>query len=226
MSGAAGFDRDSVRRALDAGLDEMALDLSAGQRECLVAYLRLLHRWNRVYNLSGVRDPVRMVHRHVLDSLSVLPHVQGATLLDLGSGAGLPGLVLAVARPELRCVLLDRAAKRARFLVQCVAELGIGNADPLRARVEDLPNRRSYSTVVSRATFTIAELWRACERLLEPDGRALAMRAGEPEENLCELRARGVRCRVAGLRVPGLGQARHVVILEPGSSSAPAAARL
>lgn len=226
MPGTGSFDEASVSRALDAGLDEMALDLATGRRECLVAYLRLLHRWNRVYNLSGVRDPVQMVHRHVLDSLSVLPYVQGATLLDLGSGAGLPGLVLAIARPELRCVLLDRAAKRVRFLVQCVAELGIGNADPLRARVEDLPSQRSFSTVVSRATFPIAGLWHACERLLEPDGRALAMRAREPEENLCELRARGVRCRVAELRVPGLEGVRHVIIMEPGSSSAPAASRL
>ena len=226
MSGTESFDEASVRCALDAGLDEMALDLAAGQRERLVAYLRLLQRWNRVYNLSGVRDPVQMVHRHVLDSLSVLPFVRGAALLDLGSGAGLPGLVLAIARPKLRCVLLDRAAKRVRFLVQCVAELGIGNADPLRARVEDLPGRRSFSTVVSRATFTVAELWPACERLLEPGGRALAMRAREPEESLRELRARGVRCRVAGLRVPGLEGARHVVIMEPDSSSAPAVSRL
>ena len=226
MSGAEGFDDASVRCALDAGLDEMALDLPAGRRERLVAYLRLLQRWNRVYNLSGVRDPMQMVHRHVLDSLSVLPFVRGTALLDAGSGAGLPGLVLAIARPKLRCVLLDRAAKRVRFLVQCVAELGIGNAAPLRARVEDLPSQRSFSTVVSRATFSISELWHACERLLEPDGRALAMQAREPEEDLCELRAQGVRCRVAELRVPGLEGARQVVIMEPDSSSAPAASRL
>ena len=226
MPGPESFDEASVRRALDAGLDEMALALAADQRERLVAYLRLLQRWNRVYNLSGVRDPVQMVHRHVLDSLSVLPFVRGTALLDAGSGAGLPGLVLAIARPKVRCVLLDRAAKRVRFLVQCVAELGIGNADPLRARIEDLPKQRSFSTVVSRATFTLAEFWRACERLLEPGGRALAMRARETEGNLCELRAQGVRCRVAELRVPGLERARHVVIMEPGSSSAPAASRL
>ena len=226
MSGAERFDDASVWCALDAGLDEMALDLPAGRRERLVAYLRLLQRWNRVYNLSGVRDPVQMVHRHVLDSLSVLPFIRGTALLDAGSGAGLPGLVLAIARPKLRCVLLDRAAKRVRFLVQCVAELGIGNVDPLRSRVEDLPNQRSFSTVVSRATFTIAELWHACERVLEPEGRALAMRVREPGENLRELRAQGVRCRVAELRVPGLEHARQVVIMEPGSSSAPAASRL
>ena len=226
MSGTESFDGVSVRCALDAGLDEMALDLAAYQRERLVAYLRLLERWNRVYNLSGVRDPVQMVHRHVLDSLSVLPFIRGTALLDLGSGAGLPGLVLAIARPGLRCVLLDRAAKRVRFLVQCVAELGIGNADPVRARVEDLPKQRSFSTVVSRAAFTIAELWHACERVLEPEGRALAMRAREPEEHLCALRARGARCRVAELRVPGLEAVRHVVIMEPDSSSAPAASPL
>ena len=178
MSSPTGFDEASVAGALDAGLHDMALDLEAGQREGLVAYLRLLHRWNRVYNLSGVRDPVQMVRRHVLDSLSVLPFVRGGSLLDAGSGAGLPGLMLAIARPEIRCVLLDRAAKRVRFLVQCVAELGIGNADPVRARVEDFPNAQRFSTVVSRATFAIAEMWRACEGLLEPDGRALAMTAG------------------------------------------------
>ena len=218
MPGYGGFDEASVRGVLDAGLAEMALELDAGRRARLVAYLRLLHRWNRVYNLSAVRDPVQMVRRHVLDSLTVLPLLRGAALLDAGSGAGLPGLVLAIARPETRCVLLDRAAKRVRFLVQCVAELGLDNADPVRARVQDFPSAQRFPTVVSRATFALADLWRACERLLEPGGRVLAMKAGRPAEaELAGLGALGASPRVVACRAPGLEGPRHVVVMERGA---------
>ena len=221
MSGPAEFDEASVASALDAGLADMGLALDAVERARLVAYLRLLHRWNRVYNLSAVRDPVEMVRRHVHDSLSVLPFLGRGALLDAGSGAGLPGAVIAVARADLRCVLLDRAAKRVRFLVQCVAELGLENAEPVRARIEDYRDARGFSTIVSRAAFGLCDLWRCCEGLLEPGGRALAMKAGRPAEaELAALDERGVRCRVIALRVPGLEGPRHVVTMERGAASA------
>ncbi len=227
MSGPAGFDDASVSGVLDAGLGEMGLAFDAGPRLRLVAYLRLLYRWNRVYNLTAVRSPEEMVRRHVHDSLTLLPLVSGGTLLDVGSGAGLPGMVLAIARPELRCVLLDRAAKRVRFLVQCVAELGLDNARPVRARIEGYRDARSFSTVVSRATFALADLWRAGERMLEPDGRLLGMRASAPEEaELTVLRGAGARCRVVSCRVPGLPGPRHVVVMERGSASVPGSASL
>lgn len=227
MSGPEGFDEASVSGILDSGLSDMGLALDAERRARLVAYLRLLHRWNRVYNLSAVRSPADMVPRHVHDSLTLLPFLRGGTLLDVGSGAGLPGVVLAIARSDLRCVLLDSAAKRIRFLVQCVAELGLENAEPVRTRIEDWRDARSFSTVVSRATLALADLWRVSERLLEPDGWALGMRVAAPgEAELAALERRGAKCRVVPCRVPGLPGPRHVVVMEYGSASAPGAAPL
>lgn len=227
MFGPEGFDETSVSNILDSGLSDMGLALDAERRARLVAYLQLLHRWNRVYNLSAVRSPADMVRRHVHDSLTLLPFLRGGTLLDVGSGAGLPGVVLAIARPDLRCVLLDSAAKRIRFLVQCVAELGLGNAEPVRARIEDWRDARSFSTIVSRATLTLLDLWRAGERLLEPNGRALGMRVTPPgESELAALAGKGAQCRVVPCRVPGLPGPRHVVVMEHGSASAPRPARL
>ena len=209
------FDEASVAKVLRAGLDDMGLALAAGQRARLVAYLRLLHRWNRVYNLSGVRDPVQMVHRHVLDSLGLLPLLRGEALLDAGSGAGLPGLVLAIARPAMRCVLLDAAAKRVRFLIQCVAELELGNAEPVRARAQDYPGPERFPSIVSRAAFALPDLWRICRGRLDSGGRALAMRAGRPADGeLAGLSARGAQCRVVAIRVPGCESLRHVVMME------------
>ena len=192
----------------------MALALDPGQCARLVGYLSVLHRWNRVYNLSAVRDPVQMVRRHVLDSLGVLPFVRGRVLLDVGSGAGLPGLVLAIARPDTHCVLLDRAAKRVRFLVQCVAELELDNTDPVRGRIQDYPTSRRFPTIVSRAALAPAVLWGASERLLAPGGRVVAMQAGRPEAELAQLGASGVHHCVVACRVPGPGVARHVVVME------------
>ena len=227
MPGLEGFNETSVSGVLDSGLSDMGLALDAERRARLVAYLRLLHRWNRVYNLSAVRCPADMVRRHVHDSLTLLPFLQGRTLLDVGSGAGLPGVVLAIARSDLRCVLLDSAAKRIRFLVQCVAELGLENAEPVRARIEGWRDARRFSTVVSRATLALADLWRASEPLLEPDGRALGMRMAAPEEaELAALERRGAKCRVVACRVPALPGPRHVVVMEHGSASAPRPARL
>ena len=227
MSGPEGFDETSVSSILDSGLNDMGLALDAERRARLVAYLRLLHRWNRVYNLSAVRGPADMVRRHVHDSLTLLPFLRGRTLLDIGSGAGLPGVVLAIARSDLRCVLLDSAAKRIRFLVQCVADLGLENAEPVRARIERWRDARRFSTIVSRATLALPDLWHAGERLLEPDGRALGMRVNAPEEaELAALKGRGAKCRVVPCHVPGLPGPRHVVVMEYGSASAPGSAPL
>ena len=218
MRGPAHFDEAAVAGTLEAGLREMGLTLEPGGRRRLVEYLRLLHRWNRVYNLSAVRDPVQMVGRHLLESLSVLPLVRGGRLLDAGSGAGLPGLVLAIARPDTRCVLLDRAAKRVRFLVHCVAELRIDNAEPVRGRIRDYRPAQRFPLVVSRATLAIPELWRTCEALLEPGGRTVAMAARPPRAEVARLDAAGVRHRLLPCRVPGLDAPRNLVVMERGHS--------
>ena len=141
-------------------------------------------------------------------ALRYCPSSEAGRSLDAGSGAGLPGVVLAIARPDLHCVLLDRAAKKVRFLVQCVADLGLENGEPVRARIQDYRSAQRFSTIVSRAAFALADLWRTSEGLLEPEGRALVMKASRPTEaELAGLNARGGE--VSRRPLPGSRVRRH-----------------
>ena len=194
-----------------------ALDETARRR--LLAYLDLLARWNRSYNLTAVREPAAMLTRHVLDSLAVAPLVAGGRLLDVGTGAGLPGLVLAVALPALECTLVDGSLKKTRFCSQAVLELGLGNVDVRRARVEELESAPGFDTVVSRAVGDIAWLWRHAAPLLAPGGRLLVMKGRLPTDELEEVAAMGENPRAVALHVPGLDEQRHVVVVERPSSA-------
>jgi len=127
----------ALQERLQRGLSELSLSLSTDQCDKLVHYVQLLNKWNRVYNLTAVRDPVRMISRHILDSLVLMRYLSGSTLLDVGSGAGLPGLPLAIAKPDLSCTLLDSVGKKTRFMQHAVTELGLTNIDVVHARVED-----------------------------------------------------------------------------------------
>ena len=207
------FDVQAVREALDEGVGAMGVELDHAQRANLVDYISLLARWNRAYNLTGLADPREMVLRHLLDSLSILPWVRGERLLDVGSGAGLPGIVLALALPELDCTLLDSASKKTRFLLQAVAELALTNATVVRCRLEQYRPSRRFSTVVSRATMGLAELHAGGARLLAGDGVTLAMKGRSPRDELDSLGVGGAGARIVGLSVPGLEAQRHLVIL-------------
>lgn len=203
---------------VQASLDALGLAADPAQVDALVRYLALLSRWNRAYNLTAVRDPEAMVTRHLADCAAVLPHVQGRRVLDVGTGAGLPGIVIAVLRPESQCVLLDSNAKKTRFCLQAVGELGLSNVRVERARVEDLPAVPGFDTVVARAFATLEVLAAATGRLCAPGGRILAMKGTHPQEELEALDEGAVSARVVRLQVPGLDADRHLVIMRPGRS--------
>lgn len=143
---------------LQQGCDELELDLSLAQQQQLISYVELLDKWNKVYNLTSVRDPQQMISRHILDSLAILPYLRGATLLDVGTGAGLPGIPLAIVRPELAVTLLDSNAKKTRFLQQAKAELALDNVTVVQARIEqaELPQ---FDMVTARAFAKISPIY-------------------------------------------------------------------
>ncbi len=195
-----------------------ALEMSPTAAQCakLLAYLQLLDKWNGVYNLTAVRHPGEMITRHLLDSLAVIPLVKGPRVLDVGTGAGLPGIPLAVALPELDFVLLDSVAKKTRFVQQATSELGIGNVTVATRRVEDYQPDPLFDTVISRAFGSIAAFVAAAGALCRSDGVLLAMKGRFPEEELTVLPQGFQLSEVVRLSVPGLAEERHAVRLSRG----------
>jgi 16S rRNA (guanine527-N7)-methyltransferase len=202
----------SQTAALQRGLDELALALPAGAPEKLLAYLELLAKWNKTYNLTAIRDPEKMVSHHLMDSLVVLPHLPAGTLADIGSGGGLPGIPLAIAQPERRVTLNDSNQKKGAFLQQAVIELKLSNADVHIGRVEDWQPARPFACVISRGFAEIADFIVACRHLLAPGGKIAAMKGVSPQAELARLPA-GVDCGdVRPLQVPLLEAQRHLVL--------------
>ncbi len=195
---------------LEAGITALGLDLPAGSAGRMLEYLDLLVRWNRVYNLTAVRDPDEMVTRHLLDALAVAPWLEGSRLLDVGTGAGLPGIVLAIARPELEVVLLDSSAKRTRFCVHAAGALALANVQVVTARVEAHRDPAAFPCIVSRAVAPLAELLAACRHLLADGGVVLAMKGRDPAAEIAALGGAGL-AEVVVLEVPGLAAERHLV---------------
>jgi 16S rRNA (guanine527-N7)-methyltransferase len=200
--------------ALDRGLGELALALPAGARDLLLDYMALLVKWNRTYNLTAIRDPLSMVAHHLLDSLAVLPHlalVAGrARLADAGSGAGLPGIPLAIARPEWRITLAEANQKKAAFLRQAAIELSLRNVEVHEGRVEAWRPQPLFDTVISRAFAALRDFIAACRHLLAPGGVLAAMTGVAPAQL-------DPGCQLIALRVPLLDAQRHLVLC-PASS--------
>jgi len=207
--GSAGYNRGAE---LSQGLEVLGQELSASTQERLLTYLDLLARWNRVHNLTAVRDPAAMVAYHLLDSLAGRPWVPPGPVVDLGSGAGLPGLVLAIAEPERSVTLVDSAAKRTRFLNQVVGVLGLERVEVVQARMEEWRPAAPVEVVTARALTTLTELVRLAEPLLTPTGRLVAWKGIWPEAG-----AEGVAVEaVHPVAVPGIDGARHIVVARPG----------
>lgn len=200
--------------ALDRGLAEMALALPSGARERLLAYVALLAKWNRTYNLTAIRDPLAMVAQHLLDSLSVLPHLplaaQHARLADAGSGAGLPGIPLAIARPGWHVALAESSQKKAAFLRQAAIELALGNVEVHEGRVEAWRPQPLFDLVISRAFAALADFIAACRHLVIPGGTLAAMKGAAPQDMQAHF-------SLIPLRVPLLNAQRHLVLC-PASS--------
>jgi len=205
----------SVEQRLAAGIAALGLALPDGAEAKLLAYLVLLDKWNRVYNLTAVRDAERMVSHHLLDSLAAVPYFQGETVLDVGSGGGLPGIPLAIVRPDLQVTLIDSIAKKTAFLLQAKAELGLANLQVITGRVEHFRPETGFDIVTSRAFSDLREFITLTRHLLKPGGRWLAMKGLYPNEEIAQLPA-GVKVSADhALVVPGLEASRHLIVLEP-----------
>lgn len=200
------------RDQLDAGLEEMALPLGDAQRDLLIGYLGLLNKWNRAYNLTAVRDPEAAVRRQLLDSLSIAPWVDRGPVLDVGTGAGLPGIPLAIIRPELNFSLLDSNGKKTRFVQQAVGELGLANVEVIRARAEQLERPGHYRLITSRAFASLADMVSRTRGLLDDDGQWLAMKGTDPDAEYGDLPP-DVEVSSMALQVPGEPGQRHLAIL-------------
>ncbi len=201
------------QRQLASGLDAMRVVLDRAQQVALVGYLQRLTKWNRSYNLTAVRDPKAVVSRHVLDSLSILPWVDSGPVLDVGTGAGLPGIPLAIARPAVDFCLLDSSGKKTRFLRQAVSELGLSNIEIIHGRVEQLDRRQHYALVTSRAFAALADMLKASAPLLTESGRCLAMKGALPSDEIARLPL-GWCAELVPLEVPGERARRHLVIVQ------------
>ena len=197
---------------LAAGIAEMGLDISLETQKKLLQYLSLLNKWNKVYNLTAVRDPLDMVTLHLLDSLSVLPYIKSKNLLDVGSGGGLPGIVLAICLPQLQVTTIDTVQKKAIFMRQVKGELGLSNLEVIHARVENyLPNEK-FEAIISRAFSEMALFIKLTQHLIADNGQWLAMKGVAPHEELegLELKLN----KIIPLKVAGLDAERHLVIFE------------
>ncbi|KZX55936.1 16S rRNA methyltransferase G [Halioglobus sp. HI00S01] len=205
--------------ALTSQLEEGCRILNVAQQPQhqpqLLAYLELLIKWNKAYNLTAVRDPAQMVTKHLLDSLAIAPHLRGQRLIDVGTGGGLPGVPMAILFPQREFHLLDSNGKKTRFLFQVKTALRLDNMTVHQARVESFAQEAPYDTVLSRAFATIEDMVGGCRHLLGPDGHFLAMKGVYPEE---EIAAVADSCRLEAvheLHVPGLDEQRHLVDMTP-----------
>lgn len=212
---------------LRGGSTALGLDLDAAQLQKLLAYLDLLQKWNRVYNLTAVRDPMQMLHHHLLDSLAAVAplrrellshgHTTGARVLDVGSGGGLPGVVFAICCREIQVTCVDAVAKKAAFIRQVAATLGLDNLQAIHARVEQLPG--SFDVVCSRAFAALSDFVGWTSASLSPNGLWMAMKGQLPTEEIAALPSLVRVFHVEQLQVPGLDARRCIVWLEPVAST-------
>jgi 16S rRNA (guanine527-N7)-methyltransferase len=205
----------SAPTTLSEGLESLQLSLSPETRQKLLDYVALVQKWNKVYNLTAVRDADKMLTHHLLDSLAVVPHIAAAkTILDVGSGAGLPGIPLALALPDARVTLLDSNHKKAAFLNQALIELQLGNAEVVCERVEKYQKKQLFDVVISRAFSDLAEFVALAGRLVAPDGTLLAMKGVHPFEEIAQIKEGFKLSGVTPVMVPGLEAERHLVFMK------------
>jgi 16S rRNA (guanine527-N7)-methyltransferase len=202
----------SLNRELAAGIAQMGLEVSPEQQAKLLEYLELLHKWNGVFNLTAIRNKEQMVSNHLLDSLAVLPYLWPQRWLDVGCGAGLPGVVLAIMRPEWSFTLLDSNSKKTGFVQQAVIELGLRNVEVRCERVEKWQADQKFDGIISRAFAEAADFVTLTRHLLAEGGHWAAMK-GAPEQELARLPAEVKVEEVISLQIPELEAARSLVVL-------------
>jgi len=204
---------------LEDGIYELELEERLGGDELLMEYVTELMNWNRVYNLTSVRKPTDIVTRHILDSLTILPYLHGERILDIGTGAGLPGIPLAIACPDREFVLLDSSSKKLRFVQQTLGILNLDNVTLEDCRVEEYQPEVLFDTVICRAFSDLPDFYRYAARLCSSGGRMLAMKGVYPMTEVECLKDKSVIDDVVSLKVPGLDAERHLVIMHAAESS-------
>jgi 16S rRNA (guanine527-N7)-methyltransferase len=204
---------------LEDGIYELELEERLGGDELLMEYVTELMNWNRVYNLTSVRKPTDIVTRHILDSLTLLPYLHGDRILDIGTGAGLPGIPLAIACPEREFVLLDSSSKKLRFVQQTLGILNLDNVTLEDCRVEEYQPEVLFDTVICRAFSDLPDFYRYAARLCSSGGKMLAMKGVYPMTEVECLKDKSVIDEVVSLKVPGLDAERHLVIMHAAESS-------
>lgn len=202
-----------IKARLEQGCSELGIDLSDVKSRQLLTYIDLLVHWSKAYNLTSVRDPLAMVSRHLLDSLSVLPYVEGEQILDVGTGAGLPGMVLAIAKPDSQFTLLDSNGKKTRFLIQACLELKLENVAVANTRVETFQNQKEFDVILTRAFASLATTAALLEPLLGKATRIMAMKAQLLNDELATVPEKFVVESINALQVPGLNEDRQLVVL-------------
>ena len=203
----------STADQLKRGLIALGLTLERDIQQRLLDYIALIEKWNRVYNLTAIREPEKMVSHHLLDSLAVAPHLHAKRLLDVGSGAGLPGIPLALAKPDTHVTLLDSNHKKSAFLNQAVLELKLKNAEVCSERVESWQTQKRFDVIISRAFSEMGEFVRITRHLLAPGGMFAAMKGLHPYEEIDKLPPGCKVQQVLPLAIPGVEGARHLVLI-------------
>jgi 16S rRNA (guanine527-N7)-methyltransferase len=203
----------STADQLKRGLIALGLTLERDVQQRLLDYIGLIEKWNRVYNLTAIREPEKMVSHHLLDSLAVSPHLHAKRLLDVGSGAGLPGIPLALATPDTQVILLDSNHKKAAFLHQAMMELKMNNAEVCSERVECWHTQNRFDVIISRAFSDMGEFVSVTRHLLAPGGIFAAMKGLHPYEEIDKLPPGCKVLQVLPLVIPGVDAARHLVLL-------------
>lgn len=210
----AAFPEADVKAGLRAGL--AAFDLPVDHdtlAEQLTRYLAELHKWNRAYNLTAVRDPLEMLPKHIFDSLTAVPYVAGERIADAGTGAGLPGIPLALCYPHKHFTLLDSNGKKTRFVQRAVSQLQLAHADVVQARAEDYEPAQLFDTVFCRAFTSLANFVERCAGMLATDGRLVAMKGRYPDDEISELPSGWQVEHSEPVTVPGLDGERHILML-------------
>ncbi|GJL38258.1 Ribosomal RNA small subunit methyltransferase G [Phytobacter ursingii] len=195
-------------------LDEAGISLTDHQKNQLVAYVEMLHKWNKAYNLTSVRDPNEMLIRHILDSIVVAPHLQGERFIDVGTGPGLPGIPLSIVLPDAHFTLLDSLGKRVRFLRQVQHELRLTNVTPVQSRVEDFPAEPPFDGVISRAFASLNDMVNWCQHLPGTQGKFYALKGLIPNDEIDTLPAQFSVESIVKLDVPHLEGDRHLVVIK------------
>ena len=205
---------------LETGLRELNLNCSSLQLEKLLKYLELLQRWNKAFNLTAIRDPLQMVRLHLLDSLAIHPYVQGLkSIIDVGTGPGLPGIPLAILNPEIDFTLLDSNGKKTRFLFQAINELKLTNASEINHRVEAYQPNQLFDAVISRAFSSISDMLNQCDHLVSDQGCFLAMKGKKPDSELSQMTKAYKVVEVSEVNVPLIDSERHLIkIIKTGGA--------